>query len=366
MKQLLAVALVMALAASAYGAVGDLAPKACEPKEVGGWPVWMAGNQDVKPAPAGCGTVHPAAKVIMMRGNGPPVLVALDAAKADDKFMNVLRIDADGTGKFTAEASIPFAWPAPDGTGAANLGPATLTLVRDGRKIPVNVSGSAASTSAGLASLYLTFSTCLEGQCAFGDKVRTVRFVDDTGNFRSLDAMKVTLKDGAMSGMPQCDDIWLDGGEGGRFQKAGMVGQPILVDGKWYDLSVSADETKVTAAPLQGPFGKIKMDADQWQAVLIGPDRVLSLTGGKEPLDVPAGKYAVLRAALTKSGPVGRHLRRPPDEPQGRGGDVRGRRRQDRRGSLRAAADGPGRGRPERPERHPDARNHRCRRPGDG
>ena len=164
MNRAIAVALVMCLAASAYGAVGDLTPRACDPNEIGGgWPASMAGGQDVKAAPAGCGTVHAAAKVITLRGYGPPVAVALDAAKADDKFLNVVRIDVDGTGKFTAEASIPITWPAADGTGAASIGPATLTLVRDGRKVPVSVRGYATSNGAGLASLYLVFGTCLEG-----------------------------------------------------------------------------------------------------------------------------------------------------------------------------------------------------------
>ncbi len=306
MKCLVAVALVMVLAASACGAVGDLTPRACDPNEIGGgWPASMAGGQDaVKAAPAGCGTVHAAAKVISLRGYGPPVVVALDAAKADDKFLNVIRIDVNGTGKFTAETSIAFTWPAADGTGAASIGPATLTLVRDGRKVPVSVRGYATSSTAGLASLYFVFGTCLEGQCAFGDKVRTVRFVDDTGNFRCDDAFNALLKNGALSGSDRCDDIWLDGGEGGRFQKIGLVGQPLQVDGKWYDLTVSADQSKVAVAATKGPFGKVKVDADEWSAFLMGPDRALKLTGGKDPVEVPAGKYAVLRAELTKPGEV--------------------------------------------------------------
>ena len=123
--------------------------------------------------------------------------------------------------------------------------------------------------------------------------------------------MKVTLKDGALSGTGRCDDIWLDGGEGGRFQKIGMVGQPLQVDGKWYDLTVSADQSKVAVAATKGPFGKIKMDADEWSAFLIGPDRALKLTGGKGAVEVPAGKYAVLRADAREVGRAWRSSRWP-------------------------------------------------------
>jgi hypothetical protein len=301
MKRAVAAALVMFLAASAYGAVGDLAPKTCNPFQAGGWMVWMAGGQDVKPAPADCGTVSPKARTITLRGNGPPLLVAIDAAKADDKFLNVVRIDADGTGKFTAEASISFSWPAADGTGAADIGPATLTLVRDGRKVPVEVRGSAASNATGVVSLFLQFGSCLEGQCAFGDKVRGVRIVDVTGNFRMDDAAKVTVKDGTVRGITRGDAVQVDDGKG-AFVPVGSVGQPVRVDGAWYDVAVSADGAQVSATALKGPFGKIKIDADKWTAMLIGPEHVFSLSGGNDPVEVPAGKYAVQMASVSKSG----------------------------------------------------------------
>jgi hypothetical protein len=301
MKHVIAAALVMCLSASAYGAVGDLAPKAGEPDRYGGSILQMQAPEAPKPAPAGCGTVNPNAKIITMGGSASSVVVAFDAEKADAKILDVLRIDSDGTGKFTADASIPIAWPAPDGTGSAQIGPATITLVRDGRKVPVTVKGVAASSTSGMASMFLIFSTCLEGQCAIGDKTYTVRLVDTTGNFRAADAAKVTLKDGVPVDQGRGDAIWVAAGEGAQLKSVGSLGQPFLMDGRWYEMSVSADQSKVTASAVKGPFGKIKVDADQWQARLVGTERVIAISGGKEPVEVPAGKYAVLTGSMTKS-----------------------------------------------------------------
>lgn len=301
MKQFLVAAMILVLATSSYGAVGDLVAKPNDFGRYGGSILQMQSDETPKPAPAGCGTVHPKAQIITLSGSESPVVVAWDADKADEKSLNVLRIDADGTGKFTAEASVPIKWPAADGTGSAQIAPTTITLVRGGHKIPVSVTGFVSSSGGRMASMSLLFSTCLEGPCAFGGKAYPVRVVDTTGNFLAGDPAKVTLKDGVPVGQVRGDMVWIDGGEGGQLKSLGAIGQPVLVDGKWYVVTVSADQAKVTAAPLAGPLGKIKIDADPWQATLIGTEHVLSLAGGKEPLEIPAGKYAVVTASVVKS-----------------------------------------------------------------
>jgi hypothetical protein len=301
-------ALVLGLAASAYGAVGDLTCKGCDPNEGGGWYVRMTGGQDVNPAPADCGTVNPKAKLITLHtadmtapGKDFKLRVAVDSARADATILDVLRVDAGGTGKFTADASIAFKWPAADGTGAASIGPLAVKLTRDGRQVPVLVRGYITGSTGGVASLYLSFGACLEGECAFGDKVRTVRLVDTTGHLKMEHPATVVIQDGLPRNINPGDAIMI-GGADGRFTRAGFFGQPIFIDGTWYDLAVSADNTKVTAAPTKGPFGRIKLDADPWSVMLISTDRILFASGGKEPALVPAGKYYVQSASLTRSG----------------------------------------------------------------
>jgi hypothetical protein len=334
MNRLLAVLAATCLTASvAYGAVGDLTLKGCDPNTAGGWTVYMSGPQDVAPAPADCGTVNPKAKVVTLKGPGGYTLkVALDSAKADATILDVLRIDATGAGKFTAAASVDLKWPAADGTGAAGINPITLKLTRDGHEVPVGIAGYVTASSDGLASLYLRCGSCLEGQCAFGDKVLTVRIVDSTGNMKMNDPVKVNVTNGAPSGMSPGDMIMIDAGKGGlddiyafpsekaataevdgsldlaarvvaeatRFHLAGFWGQPVMVGGVWYDLAVSDDAAKVSAAPAKGPMGKIKLDADRVNIELVSADRVLMIDAAAGPIDVPAGKYVVARATLRK------------------------------------------------------------------
>jgi hypothetical protein len=320
MKRMIAAVLVACLASSAYGAVGDLTSKGCDPN-VSGSVVAMSVARILKPAPAGCGTVNPAAQVVTLRSGGSEVMVAVDSANASDKDLNVLRIDATGDGKFTPAATLPIKWAAEEGT-SSNVGPGTVRLTRGGRQVPVEVSGYLVRSSAGIQVIYLRFGACMEGQCAFGEKVHTVRFIDMTCNFRADDPTKVIMKDGAPTGVTTGDALWIEQGAGGGpavppteqvrvlggevlasggFSLAGEVGQPIMVDGVWYDLTLSADGTKVAAAPLKGPFGKVKVDADQWSATLVG-ERVFNLTNLKGAIEVPAGKYAVLSGTMMKAG----------------------------------------------------------------
>jgi hypothetical protein len=297
MNRAIVAALVACLASSAYGAMGDLTLKAGDTLSPG-WSAYMSGGQHIRPAPAGCGTVNPAAKVITLNAVDTPIQVALDSAKADDRILDVLRIDTTGTGKFTAAASIPIKWPAADGTGAAGLGPVTLTMTRNGRKAPVSVRGFVSANTAGVTSVSLSVGVCLEGECAFGDKVHVVRFVDMTGNFKMDDVAKVNLKDGVPVGVTPGDSVQINPDNMAR-RSGGAVGHSILVDGVWYDLAVSADEKKVTATPLKGPFGKLRMSADLWGVNLVSVDGVLTLRV-KGAVDIPPGKYLLQDGMITK------------------------------------------------------------------
>ncbi len=108
-------------------------------------------------------------------------------------------------------------------------------------------------------------------------------------------------------GTPRCDGLMqgdfveVDTGDG-SFQKSavrrGYVAQPVLVDGAWFQVTLSADQNKVTAAPLKDPTGQIKVAAPEWSATLISPDRILLVEGGKDAVPVPAGKYVLLNATL--------------------------------------------------------------------
>jgi hypothetical protein len=283
--------------------VGELTLKAGDADGMG-WSASMSGAADVKPAPADCGTVNPAAKVITLRLGEGTLLVALDSAKADDKVLDVIKVDTTGKGKFTADASLPIKWMSgADGAGSGNAGPATVKLTHDGREVPVTLRGYVMrDTSGGITSLFLRGAVSLEGACAFGDKIHTVRFVDVTGNLRMDDALKFAVKDGAPVAPMPGDMVMIDPAPGARGTPSAMVGSPVRVDGTWYDLALSADQKKVTATPLKGPFGKLKFNADTWTAMLLCGDRLFMLMDVKDAVEMPAGKYILAQGMFSKGG----------------------------------------------------------------
>lgn len=67
----------------------------------------------------------------------------------------------------------------------------------------------------------------------------------------------------------------------------------MFVEGKWYKVDVSKDETKVSARQVDVATGQIKLDHAQWSARLVGKKHVLCLAGGKDPQVVPADQYVI-------------------------------------------------------------------------
>ena len=56
----------------------------------------------------------------------------------------------------------------------------------------------------------------------------------------------------------------------------------------------------MSARPLKGSVGRMKVDGDEWSATLAGPGRLFTVEGGKDAVDVPAGKYIIQAATLEK------------------------------------------------------------------
>jgi hypothetical protein len=303
MNRAIVVAVIVCLAAPVYGAVGDLAykPYGSGPKAEPGILMIPTQGGDFKAPPAGSGTLNSDAKVVTLRRGDLTILVAIDAAKADDKTLNILRIDAQGTGKFDAGKGLALEFPAAGNRQRATFGPADITIVRQGKSQPVRVSGWCQVDPRGPTSMQVFLGSVLEGLCDFTGKAHPIRFLDNTSNLKMDDPAKPNVRDAAVRGMTQGDLIEVDTGNG-SFQKAdvhrGYVGQPVLVDGAWFLVTVSADQNKVTAAPLKDPTGQIKVAAPEWSATLASPERILLVEGGKDAVPVPAGKYVVVSATL--------------------------------------------------------------------
>jgi hypothetical protein len=68
-------------------------------------------------------------------------------------------------------------------------------------------------------------------------------------------------------------------------------GQLARVGGKLYRVSVSKDAAKITVEAAKTGIGKVLIPGDEWSVTLVGTKNVLNLSGGKEPVEVPADRY---------------------------------------------------------------------------
>ncbi|MGB2614805.1 MAG: hypothetical protein WBE06_08880 [Phycisphaerae bacterium] len=290
----------------------------------------MEGSRHFSPPSPGSGTVLPKAQVAMFPVGDQKVAVALDAEKADAKFYDVIRLDLTGKGDFRDALKIPRIYLCPErnasGEGkveyefAAGLPAMTFGGRQLAAGIVIGYEEGAVLGSA--AKLSYCFSTCMVGECRFGDKVYKVRFYDKTENLDVRDPPR-PLKGMADPEGPAgdewgdwfCADCYEDGAGIIKYTNVGedvirydgqawvinreripqaCYGNPILVDGKWWVVRVADDDRHVTAEPWTGPTATIHLDRPFWRMVLIGEESILYVYGGREPVPVPAGRYQVL------------------------------------------------------------------------
>jgi hypothetical protein len=235
------------------------------------------------------GLVNAHSVVGVAQGAPGGLQVAIDSAKADATQPDVVRLDFSGQGKFKGAptAGIKIR-PSGSGTTMGTIGPAVILVKRDGRSIPIAVQGSywKQSRSRGLS---LRLASALEGTCKFGAKTYPVRVFDGNANQGFSDALKPPYR--SQSIIP-FDRVVVDTA-GDKFSSGAAVsyvGQPILVDGKWYKVDIS--DMKIKAAAMNIAGGSVKVNAPRWNCTLVGKKYYLSLNGGKEAISVPPDEYA--------------------------------------------------------------------------
>ena len=254
----------------------------------------------------GDGTVHRKAKIASIQMGGQTVKLAIDAQDPGDKKPNVVRIDLSGQGQFAAAPTAPLqVHQGSKQSMHASIGPGTFWIERDGQQIPVSVSGNYYEYRHGRGArgrnLSLSITTAAEGRCQFGDRALRVRIIDGNSNLKIDDAAKTG------QGMPfarqvQGDTVVVYDGvkpDAGQLLKS-FVGQPVQIEGRWYELAVAPDTLMIKAAPVDIEAGQIQFAHEHWSALLIGKEHVFDLRGGAEPIDLPADRYAV--AGFTQQG----------------------------------------------------------------
>lgn len=307
-RNAIVLAVLLLISAPARAQVGQVKPVACDPRMALGGNVTFESNSGrfLKP-PQGGGTVHRNAVSIVLKLGQAKIAVAIDGDSADASKPNLARLDFTGQGTFDTTHVIPLVTVPrdPSSMGLIHFGPATMEVEYQGRKIPVSIYGEYQKSDY-WRFLSLKVGTGLEGQCRFGSKVYPVRILDGNGNLSAGDAVKasdgkrigrreagvvLTNSDGQVT----CDTLVVDTGDG-KFDKSvvkSMYGQPVFLDGKWYDVRLSEDRKTVSAKLLDLPTGQLKIGHDDWRILLTGKDCVLSLAGNQEPVPVPAGQYTI-------------------------------------------------------------------------
>jgi len=226
-------------------------------------------------------------------GGGQAVKVALDYSQDSVRQPDVVRFDFTGQGAFNDVQVAKIEWAPSNG----RFGPATLTVERGGGKQAVAVWGSCYTRNErGRAATFLRvgFASGAEGPCQFGQRSCKVRIVDSSGNLSLRDGLKLPVTGepyGAV--VSQNADKVIVLSDDNKPIVRGYYGQPLQVDGQWYTVAVSDDEATVTAATLDAPTAELRPAPAKWGAILVGRKYVLELTGGTEPIRIPADAYAL-------------------------------------------------------------------------
>ncbi len=297
--------IVLSLLALSFAAAAaeHLKPVACDLEQAAFPPLVLSGSLTGKPSvePEG---LSPKALVGDLRERTASLKVAVDYSKPDAAEPDLLYVDFTGQGKFEKASAIPLKkTTARKGIDyEATFGPAPVKVHREGKSYLATVRGAYArlgQQSAGAQDLgprsqvALTFAAAVESKCSFGKKEYPVRLVDNSGDFRfdgKVKADRTRMLEGG-------DVVLIDTGEG-TFAGDGVIqayyGQPVFVDGAWYELSVSPQADKLAAKPLELKAGQVLLDRERWQIVLEDQGKPLLLGGGKKSLPVPAGTYKLV------------------------------------------------------------------------
>jgi hypothetical protein len=246
------------------------------------------------------GIVHPHARVATFEPyGGVPIKAAIDADDPDAKEPNLIRLDFTGEGDFTQAAVLHFAPQRESGRDwfQASFGPTNVIIQRDGVQIPVCIEGEYVRSGGFHRWCTLFLGTAVQTSLPIGDLHYPVRIIDGNSNLLFNDRSGRPGRSGLGFLSHHSADTVMIGDPVSGFGADSLrlaYGQPAHLGGSWYDIRVDGRGSGVLAEVLPLRGGKLQLAARQWEAVLENDDHYFQLSGGTEPIDLPAGSYHLL------------------------------------------------------------------------
>ncbi len=285
---LIAAMLVVAVRSGPVWADGEVTAKAFDPdKRIVVNNGIYVGRGSFQKAPKGIGTVNPNATIATSSGSAYKLKMAIDSAKADAKSPDLIRLDFTGKGVFKDSPVVPMKKQTRSGGFSGRFGPVTLVVEVDGRKIPVTVRGQYQRWGKNQRYLNLRMSTCLVAKVKFGDKLLDVSIADGNSNLICSDRV-TAIKQGKGFRAGSGDGVYIG-------KAKAHYGQPIQVDGVWYDVTLTPDAKRIVASKSTAETTTLTVlgMARSWHGDFVGKKYILRLNGTDAPMDVPADEYAI-------------------------------------------------------------------------
>jgi len=293
MKRAVGLIILLGLAPLVEGAVGDLKAIPVAPRQALQQASFRAETDGFAKAGGGDGLTSKHATVATLKAGEAVIKAALDSKSPTGEVPDLIRLDLSGKGNFKGCPTLPLKLRGASGSTSAGIGPATIQTQRDGKAVLLHVRGYY-YVRGSYRYLYMQFGTALEGSCAFGAKTCRVRIIDGDGNFRCGDPAKMKVKDGKAGEIAMGDTLQVFGGDRGASVQRLFFGQRVKVDGKWYEVKISPDGSKVSAAEAKVEMGQVRIPREQWSATLVGTKHFVMLSGWAAPVKVPAGEYVFM------------------------------------------------------------------------
>jgi hypothetical protein len=221
--------------------------------------------------------------------------VAVDYSSDLEQMPDLLRFDFSGKGIFTAENTAKLD-PGDGDRDYVHFGPQSIKVVSGNKTIPVSVWGVFDARLH--MDIQLGVGPIVEASCGFGPEVYRVRLAETGGHLEFVrgKASRRNSREAAGS------RLFVDATGDGSFAVKGVFGQPVRVDGKWYDIVL--DGMVMSARPLEVGTAGVVFPAGTRACMLAGKDWTYDLSYST-PLDaVPAGSYAIREYYLDSASPL--------------------------------------------------------------